>query len=122
MAHFHAFVTLSTVTDDCIEDVRVATAPQREAGLFDWIDRVVAETTPEEAARCVESGERVCIVMSGGKSWSTDSWDQQHHASGPLPHPDALVAGALGEVEKVAGEQPRAAPWLAVATGLLARG
>jgi hypothetical protein len=33
----------------------------------------------------------------------------------------ALVAGALGEVEKVMGEQPRAAPWLAVVTGLLGR-
>ena len=34
----------------------------------------------------------------------------------------ALVAGARGEVEMVMGEQSRAAPWLAVVMGLLARG
>lgn len=92
MAHFHAFVTLPGRSLDDLREVLEATQPQLNAGLFDWVDRVVAEVPPEEAARCVEAGERVCIVMADGKSWSRYAWDQQHHESGPLPHPDAVAA------------------------------
>jgi hypothetical protein len=40
-------------------------------------------------------------------------------AGAPPEDVAALLAGARGEVEKVMGEQPRAAPWLAVVLGLL---
>ncbi len=70
-----------------------ATEPQFKAGLFDFVSRIVAAEVPhEEAVRSVEAGARVCIVMSDGKSWSSDTWDQRHHGSGPLPHPDAIAA------------------------------
>ena len=92
MAHFHAFVTLPGRALDAERAVHEATQPQFKAGLFDWVARIVAEVPPEEAARCVEAGERVCIVMADGKSWSMYAWDQQHHGAGPLPHPDAVTA------------------------------
>ena len=93
----HPPVPLIVYRDDGLELPR--------GGLVDALAllRLLYRTTPEVAA----AGAAARVALDA-------------RAAGASPEDvAALLAGARGEVEMVMGEQTRAAPWLAVAMGLL---
>lgn len=84
MAHFNAFVTLPSRPTDVEKALAEATEYHISAGLLDRVVSVVSEVSPDEAAQAVAEYKRVCVVMSGDKSWSRDPWDCECCGSDPL--------------------------------------
>lgn len=63
---------------------------------------------------------RICPDVEPAGRALRAAWDAER-ARAPVGDVVVMARGALGEVEKIAGEQSRVGPWLAVAAGVLRR-
>ena len=92
MAYFNAFVALPSRPLDAERALADVTEFHVSAGLLWYVVRVITEVQPNDAAQAVAEYKRVCVVMSGDKSWSRDPWDRERCGSGALPSEDAIRA------------------------------